>query len=221
MEKNHKIVAYQNFYRFGHLYLFFQLLLLKTSAQQFTCTPGHYYSFLSTGVTIQNNAQVLAPINSIDSYWQCGTLPNGGQFAQVIAPNTNCGQSSTPSLFARWIGPGPTAAQCAPQPPSYWACLAANNTIIDFWYVRSFSLPVNSVFTIDWNVLASGWVDEIWVNNDLAYKTCATYSNHPSHSNVGVRFKWCKFNNTLNNTQNIIRIKVSTQILHPIVLTPA
>ncbi len=203
-------LSYTNRFYFAALLI---MLFGQANSQCIPPTPGHYNGILSTGTgtALLNGVvvQTVLPVGALDQYWTCNLAQGGGPYAMVTAANTtNCSQSNQTG----WIGPSNSVVLCPGMPPSFWAC--NSNTLVSYYFERQFTLPANAPFVIEWDIWATGWVEEILINSLPAYKAGGTYLNHPFHGNINnLKLRWCNWKPA--GQPNVISIKVSNTNVAP------
>jgi hypothetical protein len=165
----------------------------KLYAQAIPPSTGYNPVQFNTGICAQTTTPQLTwwgiPFGQNDPNWKVdGSSGGPGTTAAVVGTTpTACGwNNALPGFpYSRWI----TAPfnNCG-NPSSSYSC-AAGTPI--WFFKRSFFLPANSVFMVNWRIFASGWVEAIRVNGITTYTASYTLPNTPNNANNPVSFSWC------------------------------
>lgn len=191
---NKKIVR---FFIFTALLIF--LAANKIYSQPITPASPSLNNLFNTGVTAGAGASL--PVNTQDISWTCSSSLFPGPPAIVVSPPAGCFWGGT-GIIPQWIAPN--LGLCSGGPPSQYVC--PSNNSYDFYYTITFTMPIGTPLYINWAMKASGWIEDIVVNNTLAYKTYGNPSspNPPFHGNTGINFKYCQGWSTMSTTNTIM-----------------
>jgi hypothetical protein len=177
--------------------------ITPTKAQNLACVSATAQCATNTGVALTPtnscNMATLLP-GATDPRWTVQTIPytgtaTGGSCKVVSTAQSysfNCLGWSNPAsnTQAAWITPSWFGCSSPTVVPSY-SCIT-NPPVTDLYYRLSFNLTIPFLY-INWQLMASDWVQDICVNSNIPIYTTPAFNppNYPNHRQVPISFQWC------------------------------